>query len=130
MADKAKQLVAKWIELFNAHDAEGLAKLYAEDAVNHQVHAEPVRGRAAILQNFIESFRVVPDMGCKPALVLGDGDWAVLEWAGWGSFNAPGGPKKYELAGCLLFQLKDGLIALQKGYWDKQTLFRQIGMKD
>lgn len=125
----AKAVVEAWIERFNKQDAAGLAELYAEDAVNHQAGAEPVRGRAAILQNFIESFRVVPDMGCRSVLLLEDGDWAALEWSGWGTFTGDGKElKRYELGGCLLFQVRGGRIAIQKGYWDKQTLYRQIGL--
>jgi ketosteroid isomerase-like protein len=36
------------VSLFNAGDAPGIAKLYAENAVNHQIALEPVEGRAAI----------------------------------------------------------------------------------
>ena len=42
------ELVEKWVELFNAGDADGLAGLYAEGAVNHQVTQEPVEGRENI----------------------------------------------------------------------------------
>jgi hypothetical protein len=30
-----KDVVARWVELFNAGDADGLAALYHEDAINH-----------------------------------------------------------------------------------------------
>lgn len=45
-----------WVEAFNRADAEALAGLYAEDAVNHQVANEPVLGRAAIHRMFAEEF--------------------------------------------------------------------------
>jgi ketosteroid isomerase-like protein len=45
-----RELVQSWVEAFNSADADGLAALYAEDAVNHQVAEAPVRGPAAIRQ--------------------------------------------------------------------------------
>ena len=32
-----KEVLEKWIDCFNASDVEGIAALYADDAVNHQV---------------------------------------------------------------------------------------------
>ena len=51
-----KQLVHLWVERFNAADIEGLACLYAEDAVNHQVVMAPLQGRAAIREMFLTEF--------------------------------------------------------------------------
>lgn len=48
----ARATVERWVERFNAGDAEGISALYAEDAVNHQIALEPVV----------------------------DGEWAALEW--------------------------------------------------
>jgi ketosteroid isomerase-like protein len=48
-----KELVERWVELFNAGDADALAALYHEDAVNHQVPESPVEGR-------------VPSARCSP----------------------------------------------------------------
>ena len=47
-----KRLVQEWVLLFNDADADGLASLYAEDATNHQVVMEPLKGRAAIREMF------------------------------------------------------------------------------
>jgi len=41
-----KETVTRWVELFNRGDAVGLAELYHDDAVNHQVANEPVVGKA------------------------------------------------------------------------------------
>ena len=47
-----KQVVLAWVERFNAGDVDGLAALYAPDAVNHQVVTEPLHGRDAIRRLF------------------------------------------------------------------------------
>ena len=47
-----RELIERWVELFNAGDADALAALYHEDAVNHQVAESPVEGRCAIREMF------------------------------------------------------------------------------
>ena len=42
------ELVLEWVDACNRRDAEALAALYAEDAVNHQVMEAPLAGRALI----------------------------------------------------------------------------------
>ena len=47
-----RELVTKWVELFNQGSIEGLVNLYATDAVNHQVVTDPLRGRDEIRRMF------------------------------------------------------------------------------
>lgn len=111
-----KAVVDEWVRRFNAGNVDGLAALYAPDAVNHQVVAEPLRGRAAIRAMFeIEFGRA--QMTCVVEQVLQDGDWAVLER------RDPLG-----LRGCGFFQVRDGLIVFQRGYFDQLSFFRQQGL--
>ena len=44
----ARETVEQWLSRFNAGDAEGIAALYARDAVNDQIPLQPVVGRTAI----------------------------------------------------------------------------------
>lgn len=109
-------LVREWIRRFNAADVDGLAALYAPDAVNHQVVTEPLCGREAIRELFrIEFARA--KMVCLEVNLLESGDWAVLEW------RDPLG-----LRGCGFFQVRDGLIVQQRGYFDQLTFFRIQGL--
>lgn len=86
--------------------------MYAEDAVNHQVVAEPLRGREAIREMFeIEFGRAT--MVCNIENIFQDGDWAILEW------SDPLG-----LRGCGFFQIKDDRIVFQRGYFDQLSFFR------
>ncbi|MBX9768721.1 MAG: ester cyclase [Bdellovibrionales bacterium] len=55
-----------------------------------------------------------------------DGDWSILEWSGGGNFKPTG--KKFALRGCGFFQVIDGKIKFQRGYWDKHTWFSQVGL--
>ena len=46
-----------------------------------------------------------------------DGDWAILEW------RDPDG-----LRGCGFFNVIDGRIHFQRGYWDRLSFLRQQGL--
>lgn len=107
-----KEIVREWIRRFNAGDVDGLAALYAPDAVNHQVVTEPLRGRDAIRELFrIEFGRAT--MVCIEENLLESGEWAILEW------SDPLG-----LRGCGFFQVRNGQIVFQRGYFDQLTFFR------
>ena len=116
MPPTPKQLVAAWVEAFNRQDVAALAALYADDAVNHQVAEAPVEGREAILAMFAAGFAAA-DMVCIPENLFEDGEWAILEW------RDPLG-----LRGCGFFHVVEGLIAFQRGYWDKLSFLRQQGL--
>jgi hypothetical protein len=111
-----KQLVREWISRFNAGDIAGLAALYAPDAVNHQVVAEPLRGRDAIRRKFeIEFARAT--MVCIEENLFEDGEWAILEW------RDPKG-----LRGCGFFCTREDQIVFQRGYFDQLSFFREQGL--
>lgn len=107
-----KALIEKWVEAFNAGDVERIAAFYTDDAVNHQVANDPVNGKAAIKAMFADEFADA-DMVCIVENIFEDGEWAILEW------KDPIG-----LRGCGFFHIKNGLIAFQRGYWDKLSFLR------
>ena len=45
---KPKELIKKWVDVFNEGDADLITDFYAENAVNHQVANDPVKGKKAI----------------------------------------------------------------------------------
>ena len=49
----ARATVERWVERFNAGDAEGISALYAEDAVNHQIALEPVVEIGGVRREFL-----------------------------------------------------------------------------
>lgn len=108
-----KQVLSLWIERFNRGDAAGIAALYAENAINHQVANDPVQGQAAIYEMFKGEFATAK-MVCIPENMFEDGDWAILEW------RDPLG-----LRGCGFFQIQNDKIVFQRGYWDKLSFLKQ-----
>lgn len=113
---RPRDVVLAWVEAFNRADADALAGLYHEDAVNHQVAESPVRGREAIRAMFSAEFAKTA-MVCIQENLFEDGEWAILEW------RDPKG-----LRGCGFFHVVQGRIALQRGYWDKLSFLRLHGL--
>src|SRR5262245_59841330 len=113
---RPKQIVEAWVHAFNAQDSDGLAAMYSEDATNHQVAEQPVKGHAALREMFASAFKAA-NMICIFENIFEDGEWAILEW------RDPLG-----LRGCGFFHVQDGRIVFQRGYWDKLTFLRLQGL--
>ena len=111
-----REVLELWIARFNAADVDGIAELYADQAVNHQVALEPVEGKAAIRQMFAREFAAA-EMHCIPENIFQDGEWVILEW------RDPQG-----LRGCGFFHVQNGKIVFQRGYWDKLSFLKLHGL--
>ncbi len=107
-----KELITQWVKAFNTGNADALSEFYAEDAINHQVANEPLKGKQAIKEMFKEEFEKA-EMVCITENLFVDGDWVILEW------KDPLG-----LRGCGFFQVKSEKIQYQRGYWDKLSFLR------
>jgi hypothetical protein len=108
-----KELIIKWVEIFNRRNADEIAILYHNDAINHQVANEPVIGKEAIKKMFNDEFSSA-EMTCIIENIFEDGDWVILEW------KDPLGVR-----GCGFFHVIDGKIKFQRGYWDKLSFLRK-----
>ena len=109
---KPKELIKKWVEIFNRGNADELSEFYHDDAVNHQVANEPVKGKEAIREMFKNEFASA-EMTCIVENIFEDGEWAILEW------KDPLG-----LRGCGFFHIVNNKIKFQRGYWDKLSFLR------
>jgi limonene-1,2-epoxide hydrolase len=116
MTTTPRAVVEAWLAAFNAGDIEALAALYAEDAINHQVTYAPLHGRAAIRAMFDMEFARAT-MVCIPEAIFEAGDWAILEW------SDPLGVR-----GCGFFEVRDGRIVRQRGYFDRLAFYAAQGI--
>lgn len=113
---RPKEVLQRFVDAFNQADAEALSVLYAENAINHQVANEPVRGREAIRKQFEAEFAQAK-MVCIVENIFEDEQWAIMEW------RDPLG-----LRGCGFFQVVNDEIVFQRGYWDKLSFLKQHGL--
>jgi len=111
-----KEVVQAWVSAFNRADVNELVSLYHKDAVNHQVAYEPMKGAKEIRKLFELDFGRAK-MVCQVENLFQDGEWAILEW------SDPLGVR-----GCGFFQVKNGQIVFQRGYFDKLSFFRAQGI--
>ena len=126
-AQSPKAVLSKWIEAMNIHDADMASSVYHDDATNIQVAVgKPLIGKEAIRKDFLDFFANIPDTFTKVENLFEDGEWAILEWSGGGTFKPTG--KTFSLRGCGFFHITDGKIKFQRGYWDKHTWFSQVGL--
>jgi limonene-1,2-epoxide hydrolase len=114
---RPKDVVKLWVEAFNLGDTDTLVAFYNDDAINHQVANEPVRGRDAIRAMFRREFAAV-EMVCQVENLFEDGDWAILEWR-----------DTLGLRGCGFFRIENNKIVLQRGYWDKLSFLKLHGLQ-
>jgi len=106
-----KQVLTEWVAAYNARDPYILAALYHEDATNIQVAlGDPLQGREVMLESFISFFQAFPDNCTHIENLFEDGEWAILEWSGTGTFLGefagftPTG-KSFTLRGCGFFHV-------------------------
>ena len=122
-----REVVEDWVAAYNQRDAYAAAELYHEDATNLQVAlGTPTNGRQAMLDDLRSFFNAFPDNFTHVENLFEDGEWAMLEWFGGGTWRgefggmAPNG-RSYTLRGCGFFHVPDGKIRFQRGYFDKAT---------
>ncbi len=111
-----KEILLNWIDTFNCAKAKELSEFYSIDATNHQVVTEPVVGKSAIYQRFVEEFETA-EMVCILDNIFMDNEWAIMEWKD---------PKGFR--GCGFFHIVDGKIVFQRGYMDKLSFLKLNGL--
>jgi len=129
-----REVVQDWVTAYNRRDDYAAAELYHEDAANLQVAlGDPTVGRQAMLDELLSFFHAFPDDFTDIENLFEDGQWAMLEWFGGGTWRgefggmAPNG-RSFTLRGCGFFHVPDGKILYQRGYFDKASWFGQLGI--
>jgi steroid delta-isomerase-like uncharacterized protein len=129
-----EQHVRSYFDAMNARDARAMAQHWSEDGVDDIVPMGVLRGRDEIRDYMASVFAAMPDARTTLGrLVAGETSCAV-EWRLEGTFDGeafmeiePTG-KHVEIRGCDMFELEDGLLVSNAGYFDGAAFARQIGL--
>ena len=130
------QVLARETEAWNAHDADGVAACYAEDAKLHDVGLpEPLQGRAAIRDSVAGYLAAFSDFH---AVNLGEpivsGNRSAQEWKVTGTndgelMGIPATGNSATTYGCATAEFgEDGLIHRGGNYWNAAALMQQLGV--
>lgn len=127
-----RQFVMEWVAAYNSHNADAATALYDANVTNLQMpYGKPIQGREAMRATYVKVFQAFPDIRVQVENILEDGQWVAVEWIFSGTMqgefaNHPPNNSQFNLRGCELFQVVDGKIHAQRGYWDKATMFSQL----
>ena len=129
-----KEIAMKWVAAYNGHNPDAAAALYNENVTNVQLPwGKPVQGREAMRATYLKVFQAFPDIRVEVENLLEDGPWIVVEWRFNGTMRGEfaghlPNNRSFNMRGCEIFQVIDGKILDQHGYWDKATMFDQLGI--
>lgn len=135
--DDTRQVVERWVDAFNAHDAEGYLALLTDD-VEQVSPSERLSGKAAARADIEDSIASQPDASMTVLTLLVTGDAAAVEYRMTGTLLGdihfgdgrvvPATGRRYDMDGCSLLWLRDGRIATLHHYWDRALMREQIGL--
>ena len=131
----ANALIERFVELWNAHDVEGIADLYANsatvrDAANPDKVASGRDGTIARTRMILDGFF---DARLELLTRLTDGDLLAtkaIHRTHDGEFlGVPGTGQPTEIIGASILRVgSDGKIATETAYWDRASFLRQTGV--
>ncbi len=135
MGIEITQVLKRETEAWNAHDPDGVAACYAEDAVLYDVGLpQPLRGRAAIRDSVAGYFAAFSDFHADVREPIVSANRAAQEWTVTGTNDgellgmAPTG-KSATTYGCGTAEFgEDGLIHRAGTYWNAAALMQQLGV--
>jgi steroid delta-isomerase-like uncharacterized protein len=132
-----RELLERYVELYNAGDLDACMQLYAEDAVQ-MMHDGIFEGRSEIQERLARDLTAFPDAAYTVASFVEQGEAFADEWtfAGTqtGPFLLPDGTqvpptgRRVEIRGMELVQLRDGQIVVDNLYYDMTAAVVQLGV--
>lgn len=132
---RPRQIAEQWVTAYNHHNSEAATALYDARVKNFQLPwGKTVEGQEAMRQTYRRIFAAFPDIHVEIETLLEDGPMAVVEWRFRGTMlgefaGHPPNQRGFDMRGCEIFEVQDGKIVSQRGYWDKATMFQQLQLE-
>ena len=110
--------VARFNEVWNGHDQEGILEMMTEDVVfeasfGAEAWGTRVSGKPAVRAFLQEMFEAVPDVRWDEIRHFAHPELVTVEWLTSGS---PVGGQPFRVQGCDLLAIVDGRIATKRSY--------------
>jgi steroid delta-isomerase-like uncharacterized protein len=128
-------LLQREASAWNAHDADGVAACYAEDAELLDIgFPEPLRGREAIRDAVAGYLDAFSDLRVEVSEPIVSGNRAAQEWIVTGTndgelMGMPATGKSATTFGCGTAEVgEDGLFHRAGNYWNAAALMQQLGL--
>ena len=132
-----KELLDRYVELYNAGDLDACMTLYAEDA-SQRMHDGVFEGVDAIRDRLARDLEAFADAKYVVDTFFADGDEFADEWTftgtNTGPFRLPDGTevpatgKRVEIKGMELVEVRDGKIVLDNLYYDFMSALFQLDL--
>ncbi len=128
MSNKTNQVTLEFLQAFadawNRHDVDGLMSFMTDDCVFESSAGDEqcgtrFEGAAAVRQAYAKSWEAFADAQWNDAHHFVIGDRGVSEWVFTGT-NADG--QRSEVAGCDVFEFRDGKIKVKNSYRKNRPL--------
>ena len=135
--DANKELLDRYVELYNLGDLDACMELYAEDC-EQRMHDGVFYGVEAIRERLARDLTAFPDAKYVVESFFGDGDLFADEWTFTGTNNGPlrlpdGSElpptgKPVEMKGMEYVEVRDGKIVVDNLYYDFMAAVAQLGL--
>ena len=118
---------------WDSRDAEALARRHTSEGIIVSPIFGSVHGRDAILESYRSLFTTFPDWQYVGEQLLTDGDRVAQQFTVRAThsgefFGLPGSGRRFNINGIRLLELRDGLIAYERRYYDFTGLLIQLGV--
>jgi steroid delta-isomerase-like uncharacterized protein len=133
---EAREVSDRYTDLINAHDAEAIGALYADDGVLNDPSGE-YQGLEAIVQYWEGFFQAFPDISVRHEFQAESGDTAITEWTASGtndgSLETPEGAvpatgRRVTIRGADAITVRNGRITSHRVYYDQLAFMTQLGL--
>jgi steroid delta-isomerase-like uncharacterized protein len=127
-------LVASFVEAWNAHDVERVAAHYAADYQGTDIgFAASQRGPEnlrAYVQNYLQAF---PDLTLRPDETVVEGNCVAMLWTASGTHSGafmgiPPTGRHVTVQGASFIEVRHGLVTRARAIWDLAGMLRAIGL--
>jgi steroid delta-isomerase-like uncharacterized protein len=131
--DDAVRFFAEQQKHWDRRDSEALTRGHAEQGTIISPIFRSVQGRPDILSSYRSLFATFPDWKYVGQQLLVDGDRVAQEFAVHATHSGafmglPPSGRQFDLQGVRLFEMKDGLIAHERRFYDFTGLLIQLGV--